>query len=181
MSSATKRTYQKQHTHTQTHGETKEQGPPQLSRLSMRPLALGRRFESCRGRSMEHWQKDAARKSTSNIAAKGGSLPRQRPHKAQDSSRGFFAGGACQVKKTTLGSPLHHCVSQKRDTSSAASAACLFVCLFVCCSVCFCLCVCWVTFACCCIVEDVADGHTVPNAPDLCRPPRLRSTGPGQY
>ena len=87
----------KNHTHTHTHGETKEQGPPQLSRLSMRPLALGRRFESCRGRSMEHWQKDAARKSTSNIAAKGGSLPRQRPHKAQDSSRGFFAGGACQV------------------------------------------------------------------------------------
>ena len=101
VSSATKRTNQKQHTHTHTHththGETKEQGPPQLSRLSVRPLALGRRFESCWGRSMEHWQKDAARKSTSNIAAKGGSLPRQKPHKAQDSSRGFFAGGACQV------------------------------------------------------------------------------------
>ena len=93
VSSAAEQTNQKKH----THGETKEQGPPQLSRLSVRPLALGRRFESCRGRSMEHWQKDAARKSTSNIAAKGGSLPRQRPHKAQDSSRGFFAGGACQV------------------------------------------------------------------------------------
>ena len=35
------------------------------------------------------------------------------------------------LKKTTLGSPLHHCGSQKHDTSSAASAACLFVCLFV--------------------------------------------------
>jgi hypothetical protein len=94
---------------------------------------------------MKHWQKDAARKSTSNIAPTGGSLPRQRPRKAQDSSRGFFAGGACQVNKTTLGSPLHHCGSQKHGTSSAASAACLFVCfllrlfLFVCLLGYFCL------------------------------------------
>ena len=123
----------------------KEQGFHSSVGQSVRPLALGRRLESSRGRSMKHWQKDAARKSTSNIAPTGGSLPRQRPRKAQDSSRGFFAGGACQVNKTTLGSPLHHCGSQKHGTSSAASAACLFVCfllrlfLFVCLLGYFCL------------------------------------------
>ena len=139
-------------------------------------MALDRRLESSRGRSMKHWQKDAARKSTSNIAAKGAA-------KTTQSSR-LFAG---LLRRRCLPSeeddleiaiaPLW--LTETRYILSGLRG--LFVCLFVCCSVCFCLCVCWVTFACCCIVEDVADGRAVPNAPDRCRPPRLRSTGPGQY
>ena len=30
-------------------------------------------------------------------------------------------------------------------------------------------------------ITPLADGHTVSNAPDLFRPPKLSGTGPGQY